>query len=63
MTQRVDEDRPEVLSVNGSTGLGVFRDDVLTAVFALTVSDGRVARGDVVRAPSKLAAVWAQPTP
>jgi RNA polymerase sigma-70 factor (ECF subfamily) len=44
----------EIISVNGASGLGLRRGDVLTAVVSLTVASGLITRVDVIRAPDKL---------
>jgi RNA polymerase sigma-70 factor (ECF subfamily) len=43
-----------IITVNGATGIGVHRGEVLTTVVSLTVVAGRVTRVDLVRAPEKL---------
>jgi RNA polymerase sigma-70 factor (ECF subfamily) len=56
ITKKVRPDeRGVVVTVNGAPGLGVFRRSELTNVLAFTVSRGRIARIDWVRAPAKLA--------
>jgi RNA polymerase sigma-70 factor, ECF subfamily len=47
-------ERLQILSVNGEPGLGIFAGEELTAVISLTISDNRITRIDLIRAPGKL---------
>ncbi len=46
-----------LVSVNGDPGIGVYLGRELTTVMSLTVSDGRVVRVDMIRAPDKLSRI------
>lgn len=55
---RAENDRVEVVAVNGATGFAVLdADGRVTTVASLTVDDERVTRVDLVRAPEKLAGI------
>ena len=47
-------ERAQIISVNGAPGLGIFDGDELTTVVSLTISDDRISRVDIIRAPLKL---------
>jgi RNA polymerase sigma-70 factor (ECF subfamily) len=47
-------ERVQIITVNGSPGLGLFDRGNLTAVVSFTMSDGLITRVDFVRAPGKL---------
>jgi RNA polymerase sigma-70 factor (ECF subfamily) len=53
-------DRIAPLTVNGAAGLGLYQGADLSAVLSLVVTNGRVARIDLIRAPAKLANVGAR---
>ena len=54
ITARATDEQARVVTVNGATGIGLFRGDTLSGVVSLSIHAGRINRVDIVRAPGKL---------
>ena len=57
------DEQIRVVTVNGLTGIAMFRGDAFSGVISLTVIQGRITRIDYVRAPDKLRASSRADTP
>lgn len=54
ITSKPADEEVRVVTVNGRSGIALFRGDTLSGVVSLSVEGGRITRIDFVRAPDKL---------